>query len=105
MSRHGAALLPLGPKSPTSRSMSDFAATSAANMSDEDLVASPCVSVCVVDKATGMCIGCLRTLKEIGSWRIMTLAEKKAVVDACAERAKSIVPRGRDGQPLTADGI
>jgi len=80
--------------------MSDFAATSAANIADDELVASPCVSVCVVDKTSGMCIGCLRTLKEIGAWRIMTPAEKKAVVEACAARAKSIVPRSRDGRPL-----
>jgi predicted Fe-S protein YdhL (DUF1289 family) len=66
----------------------------------EDLVASPCVSVCVVDKDAGLCIGCLRTLKEIGSWRLMTPAEKKATVEACGERAKAIPPRGKDWKPL-----
>ncbi len=67
---------------------------------DEDVVASPCVSVCTMDRATGLCIGCLRTIKEIGAWRTMTLAEKRAVVAACAERAKTLVPRGKDWQPL-----
>ena len=31
-------------------------------------VASPCISVCVMDPATGLCCGCLRTLDEIARW-------------------------------------
>ncbi|MGE3334339.1 MAG: DUF1289 domain-containing protein [Rhodospirillaceae bacterium] len=69
-------------------------------LSDEDVVASPCVSVCTMDRTSGLCIGCLRTIKEIGAWRTMTMAEKRATVAACAERAKNIAPRGKDWQPL-----
>ncbi len=79
----------------------NFAPTAVSNLGEE-LIASPCVSVCTVDKELGMCIGCLRTLKEIGAWRIMTLAEKKATVEACAERAKTMPRRGRDRSPLPA---
>ena len=81
--------------------MANFAPTSVpGGIAPEDLVTSPCVSVCAVDKALGMCIGCLRTLKEIGAWRTMTLAEKQATVAACAERAKTIPRRGKDWRPL-----
>ncbi len=69
-------------------------------LDDEEIVASPCVSVCTMDMTSGYCIGCLRTLQEIGAWRMMTMAEKRATVAACAERAKAITPRGKDGQPL-----
>jgi predicted Fe-S protein YdhL (DUF1289 family) len=69
-------------------------------ISQEDIVASPCVSVCTVDRDSKQCIGCLRTLQEIGRWRTMTNAEKRAVVDACAERAKLQQPRGKDWKPL-----
>ncbi len=31
-------------------------------------VPSPCVSVCRMDAATGLCEGCLRTLDEIAAW-------------------------------------
>jgi len=31
-------------------------------------VPSPCMSVCQMDEATGLCQGCLRTLDEIGLW-------------------------------------
>lgn len=70
---------------------------------DEEYVASPCISVCSVDAATKMCIGCLRTLKEIGGWRNMTAAEKRAVVAAVDERALSIPRRNAGGQPFAPD--
>lgn len=63
-------------------------------------VVSPCVSVCVIDKNTGLCMGCLRTIREIGAWRVMTNDEKRATVALCNERAKTVAPRDRDGTPL-----
>ncbi|HAE94736.1 MULTISPECIES: DUF1289 domain-containing protein [Hyphomonas] len=31
-------------------------------------IKSPCIKVCAVDASTGLCLGCARTLKEIGGW-------------------------------------
>jgi predicted Fe-S protein YdhL (DUF1289 family) len=31
-------------------------------------IATPCVKVCIVDGAAGLCIGCYRTLPEIAAW-------------------------------------
>jgi len=31
-------------------------------------VASPCISLCRMDRATGWCEGCLRTIDEIAAW-------------------------------------
>ena len=39
-------------------------------------VASPCINVCEMDKATGWCAGCLRTLDEIAAWSVLDEAEK-----------------------------
>lgn len=58
------------------------------NANPDDLPASPCVSICSVDRDTKMCIGCFRTLKEIGAWRSMTLDQKRDVVAACKARAE-----------------
>jgi predicted Fe-S protein YdhL (DUF1289 family) len=66
----------------------------------EQLVASPCVGVCTVDRTRNLCIGCLRTLQEIGAWRTMTLDQKRATVAACEERAKSLARLGKDWLPL-----
>jgi len=57
------------------------------NANPDNLPASPCVGICTVDKETKTCIGCFRTLAEIGSWRTMTLDQKRDVVLACRERA------------------
>lgn len=42
-------------------------------------VPSPCINVCRMSEATGLCEGCLRTLDEIAGWSGYTRAEKLAV--------------------------
>ena len=42
-------------------------------------VPSPCVAVCRIDPASGLCEGCARTLDEIGDWLIFDAAERLAV--------------------------
>lgn len=40
---------------------------------------SPCISVCRMDTATGLCKGCLRTLDEITAWSGLDDAGKRAI--------------------------
>ena len=42
-------------------------------------VPSPCLSVCQMDEATGLCQGCFRTLDEIGQWGNADDAFKRVV--------------------------
>jgi hypothetical protein len=42
--------------------------------------ASPCVQVCVVDGASGLCFGCKRTLPEIAQWSRFSDAERARIV-------------------------
>ena len=51
-------------------------------------IASPCVSVCIIDPALGMCVGCHRTLDEIAAWIDLDTTQRLAVWDAIAERKK-----------------
>ena len=51
---------------------------------------SPCVKVCQMDPVRGVCIGCCRTLDEIGRWSRMTDAERNAVMAGLAERRKTL---------------
>ena len=44
-----------------------------------DAVASPCVNVCRMSAATGLCEGCARTLDEIAAWSRMSDDAKRAV--------------------------
>lgn len=52
-------------------------------------VASPCVNVCRMSPATGLCEGCARTIDEIAAWSRMSDDAKRAVLQALdARRAK-----------------
>jgi uncharacterized protein len=41
---------------------------------------TPCVSVCVIDAANGLCEGCGRTIAEISRWYAMTSAERLLIM-------------------------
>jgi hypothetical protein len=49
-------------------------------------VASPCISVCVLDPVTSTCTGCFRTLDEIAAWSILDDDAKRAVWAALPAR-------------------
>ena len=49
-------------------------------------IVSPCVSVCVIDPASGLCRGCKRTLDEISRWVVMSDEQRLAVLDALPAR-------------------
>ncbi|WP_433866106.1 DUF1289 domain-containing protein [Ralstonia wenshanensis] len=50
-------------------------------------VSSPCISVCKMDDARGLCIGCMRTIDEIAAWSTMSDAARLAVWKTLPERA------------------
>lgn len=50
-------------------------------------LASPCIGVCRIDGATGLCEGCARTLEEIGAWRQFDEAARWEVWAALPARA------------------
>ncbi len=56
-------------------------------------IASPCVMVCTVDGASGLCLGCLRTLQEIATWSRMTDEGRAAVMADLPGRKNRIDPR------------
>ncbi|MEK9671911.1 MAG: DUF1289 domain-containing protein [Rhodospirillaceae bacterium] len=70
----------------------------------EQLLISPCISVCVVDEPTGYCKGCWRTVDEIAAWGTMIRAKRLEVLERLAKRcgATSLTDRGR-GPMLAAD--
>jgi predicted Fe-S protein YdhL (DUF1289 family) len=41
---------------------------------------SPCIGVCRLDRITGRCEGCLRTLSEIADWPMLSVGEKHALL-------------------------
>jgi len=60
------------------------------------VIPSPCNKVCRIDPGSGYCLGCARTLEEIGRWSLMSEAEKAALVRRLPER------RSADDPPTSA---
>lgn len=56
-------------------------------------IASPCVMVCTVDGASGLCLGCMRTLQEIATWSRMTDEGRADVMADLPGRKSRIDPR------------
>ncbi len=50
-----------------------------------------------MDARTGLCIGCYRTLEEIGRWAAASNEEKRAILAAVARRRALLPPS--DGNP------
>lgn len=55
-------------------------------------VITPCVQVCVVDGHSGLCLGCYRTLPEIGGWSRLTNTERSAIMAGLKDRRVRIAP-------------
>ncbi|MCS0493943.1 DUF1289 domain-containing protein [Ancylobacter sp. MQZ15Z-1] len=43
-------------------------------------VSTPCVATCTLDAGGRICIGCGRTIEEIGAWSRMSESERRAVM-------------------------
>jgi len=49
-------------------------------------VPSPCISICRMSDATGLCEGCLRTIDEIAAWSVLDDDERRGVLAAVERR-------------------
>ena len=47
---------------------------------------SPCLGICLMDPATRVCRGCLRTIDEIRGWYEASAADKRAILDRLVAR-------------------
>lgn len=55
-------------------------------------IATPCIKVCIVDGASSLCLGCFRTLNEIGSWSALTDGQRADIIAQLPERRARIDP-------------
>jgi uncharacterized protein len=63
----------------------------------ETLVESPCKRVCVVHPAARLCVGCGRSLDEIGRWIGLSSAERSRIMGQLPARLAAL-----DGAKATA---
>ncbi|MEL6875255.1 MAG: DUF1289 domain-containing protein [Pseudomonadota bacterium] len=50
------------------------------------IMESPCNNICTIDRPTGLCAGCGRTLSEIAEWASATEVRQEEIVAALPER-------------------
>ena len=68
-------------------------------MRDPAEVPSPCINLCAIDDATGLCVGCGRTMKEIVTWPMLTPPAKRAVLERIAQRRAAPGDGGGPARP------
>lgn len=56
----------------------------------DDVVPSPCMSVCKIDPENGLCEGCFRTLDEIAAWSRLTPDAKRLLWQVIAQRLAAL---------------
>ena len=55
-------------------------------------VVTPCIKVCMVDGASGLCLGCFRTLQEIAAWSRFSDEERAGLMTELPTRVCRIAP-------------
>ena len=56
-------------------------------------IESPCIRVCAIDATTGWCLGCGRSMAEIGSWSSLTPERRRAIMNELDARKAKIADR------------
>jgi predicted Fe-S protein YdhL (DUF1289 family) len=56
------------------------------------MVESPCIDVCAMDEATGLCQGCYRSIEEIAAWATASDETKRLILAAVAQRRLRLDP-------------
>ncbi|ODN69273.1 DUF1289 domain-containing protein [Methylobrevis pamukkalensis] len=56
-------------------------------------VSTPCVKICVINEASGLCRGCLRTLGEIAGWGSFSEAERQRLIQIASRRSLPLAGR------------
>ena len=53
-----------------------------------EAVPSPCIKVCTLDASGQLCVGCFRTIDEIGHWAALSNAARARIVSELAGRRR-----------------
>lgn len=55
---------------------------------------SPCINICQIDRKTGLCTGCLRTLDEIAGWAGYSDRQRADILSDLEERRRTTTSAG-----------
>ena len=60
-------------------------------------ISSPCTKVCTIDPRSKLCLGCGRSLQEIGNWSRLSEPERLRIMAELPHRRVPVPARGADG--------
>jgi hypothetical protein len=66
------------------------------------MIETPCIKICTLDAASGLCTGCGRTLDEIARWSCLTDAQRRAVMRELPARLAALQSRHAPHAPQNA---
>lgn len=52
------------------------------------MISTPCIKICKIDRDTGLCIGCFRTIEEIKNWLKYSEIDRKQIISELLRRSK-----------------
>ncbi len=55
-------------------------------MAGDRSIDTPCIAVCAIDPRCGLCVGCGRTMQEIGRWGGMSREERLRIMALLPQR-------------------
>ena len=61
-------------------------------------IETPCKKVCAVDGQTGLCLGCGRSLREIGGWTTFSDEDRSRIMTQLDERMNHLRSLGKLGE-------
>jgi predicted Fe-S protein YdhL (DUF1289 family) len=67
------------------------------NLWKRDEIDSPCVKLCSIHPAERICVGCYRSMEEIGAWSSLSTEVRLEIMAELPSRASRIQKR-RDGR-------
>ncbi|MEH6828186.1 DUF1289 domain-containing protein [Parasphingorhabdus sp.] len=56
---------------------------------------SPCNDICTIDEPSGLCVGCGRSLSEIGEWGSASPNRKREIFSLLPERMQALAKSRR----------
>ncbi len=56
----------------------------------EQGIETPCQRICVLDEASGLCLGCGRTVAEVAEWLDYTAHKRRRIMQVLPQRLKAM---------------
>ncbi len=66
-------------------------------------IESPCVKLCVIQPESRTCVGCFRTIDEIGAWSRLSSEERREIIAQLPARGSQLTKR-RGGRTARLQG-